>query len=137
MVKIITNQNGTKGFNCGDTFIYDPYTDETMRSIVDPKKYYGLTDKELIHFKHLKPKKEKPKPKYEDLVKKLKGMKFFIVRWCGDESSPCSHTVDDPIKFFNEYCYGDDVVEDLKDLTVGERYNVNEMMQDIEILRYE
>ena len=35
------------------------------------------------------------------------------------------------------YCYGNDVLIDLKELTVGERYNVDEMMQDIEILRYE
>ena len=42
----------------------------------------------------------------------------------------------DPIKFFDEYHYGDDVVKDLKEMAVGEKYNVDEMMQDIEILRY-
>ena len=74
---------------------------------------------------------------YEELVKDLKGMKFFIVRWCGDVDSPSSHNVDNPIKFFDEYHYGDDVVKDLKEMAVGEKYNVDEMMQDIEILRYE
>jgi len=137
MLKVITNQFSSKGFMVEGTFITDPYLSECGRYPVDPIKYYGLTKSQLKDFKHLKPKPPKPEPKYEDLVKKLKGMKFFIVRWCGDESSPCSHTVDDPIKFFNEYCYGNDVLIDLKELTVGERYNVDEMMQDIEILRYE
>jgi hypothetical protein len=108
-----------------------------MRGVVDPKQYYGLTDDELIHFEHLKPLKEEPQPSYEELVKDLKGMKFFIVRWCGDANTPSSYTVDDPIKFFDEYHYGDDVVKDLKEMAVGEKYNVDEMMQDIEILRYE
>ena len=137
MVKIITNQSGTKGFNFEGFFITDPYTTECMRSMVDPKEYYGLNDDELIHFKHLKPPKEEPQPSYEELVKDLKGMKFFIVRWCGDVDSRSSHNVDYPIKFFDEYHYGDDVVKDLKEMAVGEKYNVDEMMQDIEILRYE
>ena len=137
MLKVITNQFNSKGFMIEGTFITDPYLSECGRYPVDPIKHYGLTKSQLKDFKHLKPKPPKPEPKYEDLVKKLKGMKFFIVRWCGDESSPCSHTVDDPIKFFNEHCYGNDVLIDLKELTVGERYNVDEMMQDIEILRYE
>ena len=137
MVKIITNQSGTKGFNFEEFFITDPYVTECMRSTVDPKKYYGLTDEQLIHFKHLEPLKEEPQPTYEELVKDLKGMKFFIVRWCGDEVSPTSHKVTDPIKFFDEYHYGDDVVKDLKEMAIGEKYNVDEMMQDIEILRYE
>ena len=46
----------------------------------------------------------------------------------------CSFT---KIKFFEEYYYGIDVVKDLKEMAVGEKYNVDEMMQDIEILRYE
>ena len=137
MLKVITNQFSSKGFMVEGTFITDPFLSECGRYPVDPIKHYGLTKSQLKDFKHLKPKPPKPEPKYEDLVKKLKGMKFFIVRWCGDESSPCSHTVDDPIKFFNEYCYGNHVLIDLKELTVGERYNVDEMMQDIEILRYE
>ena len=86
MVKIITNQSGTKGFVCQGQFITDPYSSECMRSVVDPKQYYGLTDDELIHFEHLKPLKEEPQPSYEELVKNLKGMKFFIVRWSGDAS---------------------------------------------------
>ena len=87
-VKIITNQSGTKGFVCQGQFITDPYSSECMRSVVDPKQYYGLTDDELIHFKHLEPLKEEPQPSYEELVKDLKGMKFFIVRWSGDA---CDH----------------------------------------------
>ena len=137
MLKIITDQIGKKGFIVDNTFITNPYYREDLGVEVDPIEYYGLTDDQLTQFKQMKPEPPEPEPKYEDLVKKLKGMKFFIVRWCGDESSPCSHTVDDPIKFFNEYCYGNDVLIDLKELSVGERYNVDEMMQDIEILRYE
>jgi hypothetical protein len=57
MVKIITNQSGTKGFDFEGFFITDPYTTECMRSMVDPKEYYGLSDNELIHFKHLEPPK--------------------------------------------------------------------------------
>jgi hypothetical protein len=91
----------------------------------------------LIPFKNCKPEPKEIEPKYEDLIKKLKGMKFFIVRWCGDESCPCSQTVKDPIKFFNEFVYDNDTIKDLAEMEVGQRYNVDEMMQDIEILRYE
>ena len=148
MVKIITNQSGAKGFICQGQFITDPYSSECMRSVVDPKQYYGLTDDELIHFKHLEPPKEEPQPKYEELIKNLKGMKFFIVRWSGDacdhnelfdDKCGChtSNRVDDPIKFFNENQYGDDVVTDLAEMEVGQRYNVDELIQDIEIMRVE
>mgnify|MGYP005989948043 FL=1 len=137
MLKIITDQIGKKGFIVDNTFITNPYYREDLGVEVDPIEYYGLTDDQLTQFKQMKPAPPKPEPKYEDLVKKLKGMKFFIVRWCGDESSPCSHTVDDPIKFFNEYVYDNDTINDLIEMEVGQRYNVDEMMQDIEILRYE
>ena len=76
-------------------------------------------------------------PSTDELIEKLKGMKFFIVRWCGDESAPTSDKVDDPVKFFSESFWGDDVLKDLAEIEVGQRYNVDEMMQDIEILRYE
>ena len=137
MLKIITDQIGKKGFIVDNTFITNPYYREDLGVEVDPIEYYGLTDDQLTQFKQMKPEPPEPEPKYEDLVKKLKGMKFFIVRWCGDESSPCSHTVDDPIKFFNEYVYDNDTINDLIEMEVGQRYNVDEMMQDIEILRYE
>ena len=39
MVKIITNQSGTKGFVCQGQFITDPYSTECMRGVVDPKQY--------------------------------------------------------------------------------------------------
>tara|TARA_R110002012_G_C11252970_1_gene566981 strand:+ start:142 stop:552 length:411 start_codon:yes stop_codon:yes gene_type:complete len=93
-----------------------------------------------MHFEHYLRsvfKKLKLEPSTDELIENLKGMKFFIVRWDGDDSSPTSNKVDDPIKFFNESYWGDDVIKDLADLTVGEKYNVDEMMQDIEILRYE
>ena len=75
-------------------------------------------------------------------------MKFFIVRWSGDacdhnelfdDKCGChtSNRVDDPIKFFNENQYGDDVVTDLAEMEVGQRYNVDELIQDIEIMRVE
>ena len=137
MLKIITDQVGKKGFVVQGTCITNPYYDETMRFEVDPIEYYGLTEDQLIQFEHMRPEPEEPQPSYEELVQKLKGMKFFIVRWCGDESSPCSHTVDDPIKFFNDNCYGDDVIKELQDMEVGQKHQVDEMMQDIEILRYE
>ena len=56
MVKIITNQSGNEGI-CLSRSIYNRSlsSSECMRSVVDPKQYYGLTDDELIHFKHLKP----------------------------------------------------------------------------------
>ena len=49
MVKIITNQSGAKGFVCQGQFITDPYVTECMRSNVDPKKYYGLSDDEVAN----------------------------------------------------------------------------------------
>mgnify|MGYP001184178996 FL=1 len=76
-------------------------------------------------------------PSTDELIEKLKGRKFFIVRWCGDESAPTSNKVEDPIKFFSEQFWGDDVLKDLAEIEVGQKYNVDEMMQDIEILRYE
>jgi hypothetical protein len=137
MVKIFTDQIGKKGFIVDGIFITNPYYREDLQVEVDPIEYYGLTPSELIPFKNCKPEPKEIEPKYEDLIKKLKGMKFFIVRWCGDANTPSSYTVDDPIKFFEEYYYGIDVVKDLKEMAVGEKYNVDEMMQDIEILRYE
>jgi len=137
MIKILTDQIGKKGFIVDGIFITNPYYHEDLQVEVDPFEYYGLTPSELIPFKNCKPEPKEIEPKYEDLIKKLKGMKFFIVRWCGDANTPSSYTVDDPIKFFEEYYYGIDVVKDLKEMAVGEKYNVDEMMQDIEILRYE
>ena len=64
-------------------------------------------------------------------------MKFLIVRWSGDQTPPSSNLVEDPLKFFNDCYYGDDVIKDLAEVEVGEKYKVDEMMQDIEILRYE
>ena len=137
MIKILTDQIGKKGFIVDGIFITNPYYREDLQVEVDPFEYYGLTPSELIPFKNCKPEPKEIEPKYEDLIKKLKGMKFFIVRWCGDANTPSSYTVDDPIKFFEEYYYGIDVIKDLKEMAVGEKYNVDEMMQDIEILRYE
>ena len=148
MLKIITDQFGKKGFIVQGTCITNPYYDETMRFEVDPIEYYGLTEDQLIQFEHLKPEPKEPEPSYEELIQKLKGKKFFIVRWSGDacehkklfdDKCGChtSNRVDDPIKFFNEYCYGDDVVKDLNELEVYEKYQVDEMMQDIEIMRVE
>ena len=137
MLKIITDQIGKKGFIINNTFITNPFYREDLGVEVDPIEYYGLTDDQLTQFENLRPEPEEPEPKYEDLVKKLKGMKFFIVRWCGDESCPCSQTVEDPVKFFNEYVYDNDTINDLIEMEVGQKYNVDEMMQDIEILRYE
>ena len=80
MVKIITNQSGAKGFVCQGQFITDPYSSECMRSVVDPKQYYGLTDDELkkiiFDFEDLNNKEqgvaqylfEKLKPSYESLL---------------------------------------------------------------------
>jgi len=137
MIKILTDQIGKKGFIVDGIFITNPYYREDLQVEVDPFEYYGLTPSELIPFKNCKPEPKEIEPKYEDLIKKLKGMKFFIVRWCGDANTPSSYTVDDPIKFFEEYYYGIDVIKDLKEMAVGEKYNVDEIMQDIEILRYE
>lgn len=148
MLKIITDQVGKKGFIVDNTFITDPYYREDLGVEVDPIEYYGLTEDQLVQFEHMKPEPEEPQPKYEELVQKLKGKKFFIVRWSGDacehktlfdDNCAChtSNRVDDPITFFNKYCYGDDVLKDLQDLEVGQKYQVDEMMQDIEIMRVE
>jgi|GEM_PF-6249045 hypothetical protein len=137
MVKIFTDQIGKKGFIVDGIFITNPYYREDLQVEVDPIEYYGLTPSELTPFKNFKPEPKEIEPKYKDLIKKLKGMKFFIVRWCGDESSPCSQNVEDPIKFFNEFIYDNDTIKDLAEMEVGQRYNVDEMMQDIEILRYD
>ena len=72
--------------------------------------------------------------------------KYSFVFWCGyvsneDGKPSIQHVTEKDITedngFFDEYHYGDDVVKDLKEMAVGEKYNVDEMMQDIEILRYE
>ena len=109
------------------------------RSIWSESKetYIEIGEMHLEHYLRSVFKKLKLEPSTDELIEKLKGMKFFIVRWDGDDSSPTSNKVDDPIKFFNESYWGDDIIKDLADLTVGEKYNVDEMMQDIEILRYE
>jgi len=99
--------------------------------------YIEIGEMHLEHYLRSVFKKLKLEPSTDELIEKLKGMKFFIVRWDGDDTSPTSNKVDDPIKFFNESYWGDDVIKDLANLTVGEKYNVDEMMQDIEILRYE
>ena len=99
--------------------------------------YIEIGEMHLEHYLRSVFKKLKLEPSTDELIEKLKGMKFFIVRWDGDDTAPTSNKVDDPIKFFNESYWGDDVIKDLADLTVGEKYNVDEMMQDIEILRYE
>ena len=75
--------------------------------------------------------------KYQRLVKYLDGKKFFIVRWSGDDSAPCSHNVDNPIQYFDKYIYDVETIENMLDLDIGEKFNVDEPMQDIEILRYE
>ena len=149
MLKIITDQIGKKGFIVDGTFITNPYYREDLAVEVDPIEYYGLTEDQLIQFENLKPEPEEPEPKYEELVKKLKGMKFFIVRWSGDacehnklfEDDDCvchmSYRVDDAVEFFNGFIYGNDVIKDLQDLEVGQKYQVDEMMQDIEIMRVE
>ena len=99
--------------------------------------YIEIGEMHLDHYLRSVSKKLNIEPSSEELIEKLKGMKFFIVRWDGDDTAPTSNKVDDPIKFFNESYWGDDVIKDLANLTVGEKYNVDEMMQDIEILRYE
>ncbi len=148
MLKIITDQIGKKGFIVQDTFITNPYYREDLAVEVDPIEYYGLTEDQLTQFENLKPEPEEPQPKYEELVQKLKGKKLFIVRWSGDacehsklfdDSCTChmSYRVDNTIEFFNGFIYGDDVVKDLQDLEVGQKYQVDEMMQDIEIMRVE
>jgi len=99
--------------------------------------YIEIGDMHLDHYLRSVAKKLNIEPSSEELIEKLQGMKFLIVRWSGDQTPPSSNLVVDPLKFFNENYYGDDVIKDLADLTVGEKYNVDEMMQDIEILRYE
>ena len=99
--------------------------------------YIEIGEMHLDHFLRSVSKKLNIDPSSEELIEKLQGMKFLIVRWSGDQTPPSSNLVDDPLIFFNKNYYGDDVIKDLADLTVGEKYNVDEMMQDIEILRYE
>lgn len=102
------------------------------------KEHIKIGDMHLSHYlRSVDNKLLDIEPTTEELIDKLKGMKFFIVRWCGDESAPTSDKVDDPIKFFNETHWGDDILIDLAEMEVGQKYNVDEMMQDIEILRYE
>ena len=127
------------GFHMVANIIHESYDKGEEPKEMDLEELYKLSKEFIKDYegRHIEPPKEEPQPSYEELVKDLKGMKFFIVRWCGDANTPSSYTVDDPIKFFEEYYYGIDVVKDLKEMTVGEKYNVDEMMQDIEILRYE
>ena len=99
--------------------------------------YIEIGEMHLDHYLRSVTKKLNIYPSSEELIEKLQGMKFLIVRWSGDQTPPSSNLVDDPLTFFNKNYYGDDVIKDLADLTVGEKYNVDEMMQDIEILRYE
>jgi|TARA_R110000803_G_scaffold55914_1_gene112983 hypothetical protein len=99
--------------------------------------YIEIGEMHLDHYLRSVTKKLNIDPSSEELIEKLQGMKFLIVRWSGDQTPPSSNLVDDPLTFFNKNYYGDDVIKDLADLTVGEKYNVDEMMQDIEILRYE
>ena len=99
--------------------------------------YIEIGEMHLDHFLRSVSKKLNIEPSSEELIEKLQGMKFLIVRWSGDQTPPSSNLVDDSLTFFNKNYYGDDVIKDLADLTVGEKYNVDEMMQDIEILRYE
>ena len=84
--------------------------------------------------------------KYERLVNYLEDKKFFIVRWSGDacdhkelfdEKCGChvSYRVSEPIKYFTDYPYDVETIESLLDLDIGEKFNVDELMQDIEIMR--
>ena len=99
--------------------------------------YVEIGDMHLDHYLRSVAKKLNIEPSSEELIEKLQGMKFLIVRWSGDQTPPSSNRVDNPLTFFNECYYGDDVIKDLADVEVGEKYKVDEMMQDIEILRYE
>jgi len=99
--------------------------------------YVEIGDMHLDHYLRSVAKKLNIEPSSEELIEKLQGMKFLIVRWSGDQTPPSSNLVVDPLKFFNECYYGDDVIKDLAEVEVGEKYKVDEMMQDIEILRYE
>jgi len=78
MLKIITDQIGKKGFIIDNTFITNPFYREDLGVEVDPIEYYGLTDDQLTQFENLRPEPEEPEPKYEELVKKLKGMSFLL-----------------------------------------------------------
>jgi len=84
--------------------------------------------------------------KYERLVNYLEDKKFFIVRWSGDacdhkelfdEKCGChvSYRVSEPIKYFTDHPYDVETIESLLDLDIGEKFNVDELMQDIEIMR--
>ena len=99
--------------------------------------YIEIGEMHLDHYLRSVTKKLNIDPSSEELIEKLQGMKFLIVRWSGDQTPPSSNLVDDPLTFFNKNYYGDDVIKDLADVEVGQKYNVDEMMQDIEILRYE
>ena len=41
----------------------------------------------------------------------------------------------EPIKYFTDYPYDVETIENLLDLDIGEKFNVDELMQDIEIMR--
>ena len=99
--------------------------------------YIEIGEMHLDHYLRSVTKKLNIDPSSEELIEKLQGMKFLIVRWSGDQTPPSSNLVVDPLTFFNECYYGDDVIKDLAEVEVGEKYKVDEMMQDIEILRYE
>jgi len=43
--------------------------------------------------------------------------------------------VSEPIKYFTEYVYDVETIENMLELNIGEKFNVNEMIQDIEIMR--
>jgi len=84
--------------------------------------------------------------KYKRLVNYLEDKKFFIVRWSGDacdhkelfdKNCGChvSYRVSEPIKYFTDYPYDVETIESLIDLDIGEKFNVDELMQDIEIMR--
>ena len=71
---------------------------------------------------------------------------IFIVRWSGDScdhkelfDANCgchvSYRVSEPIKYFTDYPYDVETIESLLDLDIGEKFNVDELMQDIEIMR--
>jgi len=99
--------------------------------------YIEIGEMHLDHYLRSVSKKLNIEPSSEELIEKLQGMKFLIVRWSGDQTPPSSNLVVDPLQMFNECYYGDDVIKDLAEVEVGEKYKVDEMMQDIEILRYE
>ena len=138
------------GFHMVANTIYESYDRGEEPKEMDLEELYKLSKEFIKDYgeRHIEPPKEEPQPSYEELVKDLKGMKFFIVRWSGDAcdhgelfddkcSCHTSNRVDDPIKFFNEYQYDNETIKDLKCLEVGEKHQVDEMMQDIEIMRVE